>query len=87
MQDEAQTLYKAIAEVIKSARDQSNINYTDFCYENDIPMSTYDYIVSAKTKASFYNIAKVVKALGYNFEEFGALLDKQLPDNFMNDDN
>lgn len=83
MQENAKILYKSIAKVIGTARKRSSLNYTDFCYENDIPMSTYDYILLAKTNASFYNVAKIVKALGLSFEEFGALLDKELPKNFM----
>lgn len=83
MQENAKILYKSIASVINSVRDRSELNYTDFCYVNDIPMSTYDYILLAKTNASFYNVAKIVKALGLTFEEFGALLDKELPKNFM----
>ena len=84
MQESAKILYKSIASVIKKARLENELNYTDFCYENDIPMSTYDYILLAKTQASFFNVAKVVKALGLSFEEFGRLLDKELPDDFMN---
>jgi hypothetical protein len=50
---------------------------------NDIPSSTYDAIVNANSKTYFYNIAKVVKALGLSFEEFGKMLDEELPKNFM----
>ena len=46
-------------------------------------MSTYDDIVNAKTKASYYNVSKIIKGLGLSFEEFGRLLDKELPENFL----
>jgi len=86
MQDESKILYKAVAKVVHEQRVKNNRSYTEFCYENDIPMSTYDDIINAKTKASFYNISKLVKALGLNFEEFGKLLDENLPKNFMKEE-
>ncbi len=85
MQDEAKILYRAIAKIIAEQKNNKGIKYTELCYENEIPMTTYDDIVNAKTKASYYNIAKVVKALGLSFEEFGKLLDKELPPDFLND--
>ncbi len=77
-------LYKTIGNLITRLREERGIKYTDFCYENDIPMSTYDMIVNGTTQATFFNITKAIKALGLSFEEFGALLDKELPQNFMN---
>ena len=84
MQENANTLYNAIGDVIHCTRVNKGIRYTDFCYENDIPMSSYDDIIKARTQASFYNIARVVKALGLSFEEFGKMLDDKLPKDFMN---
>ena len=49
-------------------------------------MSTYDDIVKGRTNASFYNIAKIIGALGLSFEEFGKLLDEELPKNFSQED-
>lgn len=86
MQDDVKFLYEAIAKVILDVKQEKGIKYTDFCYENEIPMSTFDDIINAKTKASYYNVAKVVKGLGLNFEEFGRLLDEKLPDNFLNNE-
>jgi len=84
MQDEMKKLYTAISAVIYKVKEEKGIKYTEFCYGNDIPMSTFDDIMNAKTKASFYNVAKIVKALGLNFQEFGKLLDEQLPPDFLN---
>ena len=78
MQEDSKTLYQAISNVIHKVRTDKNIKYTDFCYENDIPTSTYDDIINAKNKATFVNIAKITKALGLTFEEFGKLLDEEL---------
>ncbi len=79
MQEDAQKLYSAVSKVIYETRKNKGIKYSDLCYENDIATSTYDDIINAKTKATFYNIAKVTRALGLSFEEFGRLLDKELP--------
>lgn len=83
MQGNSEKFYKTIGMLISKIRKQKGIKYTDFCYGYDIPTSTYDDIVNGKHKGSFYNIAKVVKALGLNFEEFGRLLDHELPKNFL----
>ena len=86
MQENSLILYKAISKVIDSTRKNKNIRYTDFCYENDIPMSTYDAIINVTYQSTYYNIAKVIKALGLTFEEFGKMLDDELPENFMNNE-
>jgi len=83
MQGNSLILYKAISKVIHTTRLSKGIKYTDFCYENDIPMSSYDAIINATNQTTYYNIAKVVKALGLSFEEFGKMLDEELPKNFM----
>lgn len=82
MQDDAQKLYNAISKVIVDQKEKKGIKYTEFCYENEIPMTTYDYVINAKTKASYYNIAKIARGLGLSFEEFGRLLDKELGEDF-----
>ena len=84
--EEAKLLYLATADVLKKHREFINVKYTDFCYGNDIPMSTYNDILNAKGNASFYKIAQIVKALGLNFQEFGKLLDEKLPHQFWNED-
>ena len=87
MQDNSKILYKTIGEIIKQVKYEKGIKYTNLCYENDIPTSTYDDIVNGKNQATFYNIAKIIKALGLTFEEFGIMLDEKLSQNFMiNDD-
>ena len=78
MEQEAKQLYTAISTVINKVKSNKGITYTDLCAGNDIPQSTYDDIINAKTKASFYNIAKVLRALDLKFEEFGKLLDDEL---------
>ncbi len=79
MQDEAKILYKCIAQILKEERVKKGIKYTDICYENDIPMSTYDDVMGAKYQATFYNIFKIIRGLGMDFEQFGKLLDENLP--------
>lgn len=87
MQDNAKILYNIIGKIVSNKRKELGIKYTDFCYENDIPMSTYDIIVNGQKQSSFYNIAKVIKALNLTFEEFGRLLDEELPADYFNADN
>jgi len=86
MQENSKILYKAVASVIHKKRLDKGIKYTDFCYENDIPMSTYDSVINASAQSSFYNIGKIIKALGISFEEFGALLDKELPNEYWDNE-
>ncbi|MBR2430563.1 hypothetical protein IKB17_03755 [bacterium] len=86
MQENSKILYEAISRVIHKTRIAKSIKYTDFCYENDIPMSTYDAIINASAQSSYYNISKVIKALGLSFTEFGALLDKELPPEYWNNE-
>ena len=83
MQEKTEKLYKTVGSLISRLRKEKGIKYTDFCYGYDIPTSTYDDIVNGKHKVSFYNVAKIVNALGLNFEEFGRLLDAELPENFL----
>lgn len=87
MQEESKKLYKITGKILADRRKELGIKYTDFCYGNDIPMSTYDVIISGSAKSSFYNIAKVVKASKMTFKEFGEALDNNLPDDFLNSDN
>ena len=82
MQDKTQKLYQAISNVLCKIKKEKSIKYTNLCYENDIPTSTYDDIINAKNKATFINIAKIAKALGLTFEEFGKLLDEELGKDF-----
>ena len=86
MQENSKILYKTIGKIIHNLRTSKGLKYTDFCYENDIPMSTYDGIVNASNQSSFYNIGKIIKALGLTYKEFGELLDKELPKCYWEND-
>ena len=86
MQEEAKLLHSAISKVITTKRTQNGVSYTDFCLGNDIPSSTYDAIIKAENNVYCFNVAKVIKALGLSFEEFGKMLDNELPENFMNNE-
>ena len=87
MQENSKILYKTIAKIIKKERKKKWYKYTLFCYENDIPTTTYDNIINVKSQATFFNIAKIIKALGFTFEDFGKILDKELPENLFENDN
>ncbi len=86
MQENDAKLYKSIGEVLREERKKKNLKFTIFCYENDIAKSTLNTIEKGETQTYFSNIAKVVKALDLSFEEFGKLLDKKLPKNFLDNE-
>ena len=70
MQEDVKKLYIAISKIINKVKNEKG-NLTFF------------RIINAKTKASFYNITKIIKGLGLSFEEFGKLLDEELPKDFL----
>lgn len=86
MQDKSKILYEAIGILVKEIREEKNMSYTDFCYGNGLPMSTYNDLMKAKSEASCYTLSRFIKGLGMNFEEFGARLDKALPKDFWEDE-
>ena len=71
-------LMHAIGNYIVTHSDKKVLYITAEQFTND-----YRAIINAKNKATFYNIARIIKALGLNFEEFGALLDKELPEDIF----
>jgi len=83
---EAKMLYETTANILVSCRNEKGLKYKSFCYENEIPVSTYNDIIKAKGNASFYKIAQIIRGLGLNFTEFGALLDKELPSEFWEEE-
>ena len=86
MKDDAKILHEVISKTIKTVQKNKNMKYLELCYGSDIPTSTFDDIIRANRMSTFFNIAKVVKALGLSFAEFGAMLDELLPDDFLESD-
>lgn len=87
MQDNNEKLQKAIGKVISSERKRRKLKFTIFCYENDISKTTLYMIEKGKNKSYTTSLFKIIKALGMTYEEFGKLLDKELPENFMENEN
>lgn len=87
MQDYNKTMQKAIGQVINKERKRRNLKFTIFCYENDISKTTLYMIEQGKNQIYATNLCKIIHSLGMNFEEFGRLLDKELPENFQYEDN
>ncbi len=83
MQEKDLELYRIVGKVLRQERLRKDLKFTIFCYENDIATSSLNSIENARAQIYFSNIAKVVRALGLSFEEFGALLDKELPKDFF----
>lgn len=82
MQDNDKILLEAIGRVVKKVRMQKGLKFTIFCYENDISKTTLHMIENGKNKPIVTSLFKIIKALGLTFEEFGALLDDELPTNY-----
>lgn len=84
MQLDDEILQKAIGKVLYNERKRKKIKFTIFCYENDISKTTLYMIEKGKCKPYATNLLKIINALGLTFEEFGKLLDKELPKDFNN---
>ena len=87
MQEYNKIIQKAIGQVLYKVRKSKKLKFTIFCYENDIPKTTLYMIEKGKNKAYATSLCKIISALGLSFEEFGALLDKELPENFSSESN
>lgn len=72
----------AIGRVIYKERIRRNLKFTIFCYENDIPKTTLYMIEHGKNKTYSTNLFRIVQALGLSFEDFGRLLQEELPNDF-----
>lgn len=83
MQDYDDILLKAIGRVISNELKRKKLKFTIFCYENDISKTTLYMIMKGKNKAYVTNLFKIINSLGLSYKEFGALLDKELPKNFF----
>lgn len=87
MQEKNKILYKAVGNILRKLRKNSDKSYRIFCYENDIPVSTLDNLENARTSATFSNVYKVAEAYGLTFAQFAQLLAKELPSDFSMTDN
>ncbi len=83
MQTSDKNFYKTVGKILKNKRKQKGLKFTIFCYENDIAKSSLNVIENGYSQAYFSKIAKVIKALGMTFEEFGKMLDEELPEDFI----
>ena len=82
MQEKDAKIYSIVSKILRKERKKKNLKFTIFCYENDIATSVLNTIEKGDTKTYFSNIARVVKALGLSFEEFGKMLDEELGKDF-----
>ena len=82
MQDKNKILQEAIGRVITKVRKQKNLKFTIFCYENDISKTTLYMIEKGKNKPYVTSLFEIIEALGLTYTEFGALLDKELPETY-----
>lgn len=87
MQDKNKILQKAIGRAVEKIRKQKHLKFTIFCYENDISKTTLYMIEKGKNKPYITSLCEIIRALGVSFEEFGALLDKELPQEYWDNEN
>ncbi len=80
MQDNERKFSEIIGRVIKNLRQNNPKKYVIFCDENCIADSTLNNIESGSRSPKLYTIARIIKALGLSFKEFGEILDKELTD-------
>ena len=86
MQVRNKILQEAIGRVITKIRKQKNLKFTIFCYENDISKTTLYMIEKGKNKPYVTSLCEIIEALEISYEEFGALLDKELPPTYWDSD-
>lgn len=77
-------LSKAIGLVLKRLRVKTGKSLTLFCYEYSIPTSSLNDIENGKPlNPKLTTVYQVLKSLNITFSEFFVLVEKELPDNFM----
>ena len=86
MQDKDKILQEAIGRVIYKIRKQKKLKFTIFCYENDISKTTLYMIEKGKCSPYATTLYEIIRCLGVSFEEFGKLLDKELPKNYWDNE-
>ncbi len=82
MQEKEKILYNAIGSVIRKRREALGKGFNVFCYENDIPTSTMDYIEKARRASYFHSVLKIIDALDLSYNDFIILLKQELPKDF-----
>jgi len=85
MQDNYQKeLAFAISKVLKRLRKQTGKSLTLFCYEYSIPTSSLNDIETCKSQnPKIHTIYLVLKALGISGPKFFEMVEKELPQYFM----
>lgn len=86
MQQKEEQFAQILGEIIKKLRQDNPKKYVLFCDENNIPNSTLNNIENGLRSAKLYTVAKIIKALGLNFKDFGEILDDKVPQNLLVDD-
>ncbi len=84
MQEKEAKFSKLIGKIIRDLRQNNPKKYVMFCDENDIANSTLNNIEQGLRSPKLYTVIRIVKALGLNLKDFGAILDEKLKDDFKN---
>lgn len=86
MQENEEKFAQITGGIIKELRQNNPKKYVMFCDESGLPNSTLNNIENGLRSAKLYTVAKIIKALGLNFKDFGEILDDKVPQNLLVDD-
>lgn len=84
MQNSEKILAKAVAKILKDIRTKKGKSLNLFCNEYSIPTSTLNDIENSKTSIKLHSLYKILKAYQVDIIDFFNLLQKELPENFLN---
>lgn len=71
-------LQMAIGRALRNERRRRGIKFTIFCYEHDFPTTTLYMLETGNSKTSAVSTFRIAELLGLSFQEFGALVDKEV---------
>lgn len=81
MQEQELKFAKIVGGLIKKLRKENPKKYVIFCDENGIAPTTLDTLEKGISSPKFYTILRIIGALGISCEEFGKIIDKEIPRN------
>ena len=79
MQEDEINFAKEVGKLIKRLRKENPKKYVIFCDENGIAPTTLDTLEKGVSSPKFYTVLRIIGALNLSCEEFGKLVDKEIP--------
>lgn len=84
MQENEEKFAQITGGIIKELRQNNPKKYVMFCDESGLPNSTLNNVERGTRSPKLYTIARIVKALGISFKEFGEIMDNKIPEQLLN---